>query len=160
MDLNGGNFADIASLENAVSPDWHSWGIVYQSAAGLQITQDTSDATTRPLLSEYRFQDPNWQPGDGRIVFQSQEGSHWEIFGVNPDGGGLAALTRPSVGFQPHNVTPAWSPDGRWIVFLSNRSGEWRLWVMDAAGGNQQQLPVNVPIAYNFQAEQVVDWGR
>ncbi|MFZ1756744.1 MAG: hypothetical protein WAU10_23530, partial [Caldilineaceae bacterium] len=121
---------------------------------------DTPDGATRPLLNEFRYQDPDWQPGDGRIVFQSQEGSHWEIFVVNADGSGLAALTRPPIGSQPDNVAPAWSFDGRWIVFLSDRSGEWKLWVMDAAGDNRQQLPVDVPIAYNFQAEQVVDWGR
>ena len=159
VDVNGGSYRDIASLESALAPDWHPWGIVYQSAAGPQITQDTPDATTRPLLNEYRYQDPNWQPGDGRIAFQSQEGSHWEIFVVNADGNGLAALTRPPVGSQPNNVAPAWSPDGGWIVFLSNRSGEWRLWVMDDAGGNLQELPVDVPIGYGFQAEKVVDWG-
>ncbi|MBX3049958.1 MAG: PD40 domain-containing protein [Caldilineaceae bacterium] len=160
VDGNGGSYRDIASLESAVAPDWHAWGIVYQSAAGPQITQDTPDGATRPLLNEFRYQDPDWQPGDGRIVFQSQEGSHWEIFVVNADGSGLAALTRPPIGSQPDNVAPAWSFDGRWIVFLSDRSGEWKLWVMDAAGDNRQQLPVDVPIAYNFQAEQVVDWGR
>ncbi|MCL4836211.1 MAG: PD40 domain-containing protein [Caldilineaceae bacterium] len=160
VNVNGGDFRDIPSLENAVAPDWHAWGIVYQSGAGPQITQDGPGVSSQPLLSEYRFQDPDWQPVDGRIAFQSREGSHWEIFVVNPDGSGLAALTRPQIGFQPHSVAPAWSPDGRWIVFLSNRSGEWRLWVMEADGGNQQALPVDIPIAYNFQAEQVVDWGR
>ena len=160
VDANGGNFQNIPSLDNALAPDWHAWGIVYQSGAGPQITQDEPAATTRPLLAEYRFQDPDWQPGDGQIALQGREGSHWEIFVVNADGNGLAALTRTQIGFQPHSVAPAWSPDGGWIVFLSNRSGEWKLWVMDATGGNQQQLPVDVPIAYNFQAEKVVDWGR
>lgn len=160
VDFNGGSYRDIASLESAVAPDWHAWGIVYQSAAGPQITQDTPDAVTRPLLNEFRYQDPDWQPGDGRIAFQSREGSHWEIFVVNADGIGIAALTRPPIGGQPDNVAPAWSPDGRRLVFLSDRSGEWRLWVMDAGGGNLQELPVDVPIAYGFQAEKVVDWGR
>ena len=58
VDGNGGNYRDIASSESAVAPDWHAWGIVYQSAAGPQITQDTSEANTRPLLNEFRYQDP------------------------------------------------------------------------------------------------------
>jgi len=81
---------------------------------------------------------------------------------VNVDGSGLVALTRPDplASPLPHNVSPAWSPDGRNVVFLSNRTGQWRLWVMNADGGNQRQLPVEVPIEYNYQAEQVVSWGR
>lgn len=161
VDFNGQNYRDLPTLNSAIAPDWHDWGIVYQSSAGPQITQDTADGQTRPLLNEFRFQDPDWQPGAGHIVFQSREGSHWEIFIVNADGGGLRALTSPPplARVQPNNVAPAWSPDGRWIVFLSNRSDEWALWVMDAAGGNLQKLPVTVPIEYSFQAEQVVSWG-
>jgi hypothetical protein len=48
------------------------------------------------------------------ILFQSREGSHWEILNVNSDGGGIFALTRPLLfaTIQPHHVAPAWSPDG------------------------------------------------
>ncbi len=159
VDLNGGDYRDLASLNSSIAPDWHPWGIVYQSNAGLQITQDAPDAQTRPFLNEPRYQDPDWQPGPGRVVFQSREGNHWEIFIANADGGGVAALTRPPLGAQPDNVSPAWSPDGKWIVFLSNRDGAWRLWVMDDGGGNLQKLPIDAAIEYSYQAEQVVDWG-
>ena len=161
VDFNGQNYRDIPSLNSAIAPDWSARGIVYQSSAGLQITEDTPDAKTRVLLNEARFQDPDWQPGGNRIVFQSREGSHWEIFIANDDGGGLAALTSPPLlaAEVPNNAAPAWSPDGRQIVFASDRSGEWGLWVMDANGGNLRQLPVNVPLDYSFQAEQLVDWG-
>ncbi len=159
VDFNGNNYRDIPSLNSAAAPDWHPWGIVYQSAAGLQITQDSTEAQTQPLIDEFRFQDPDWQPGAGRVVFHSQEGTHWEIFAANADGSGVGALTRPPIGEQPNNVAPAWSPDGSWIVFLSNRGGSWGLWVMDSGGGNLRQLPVDLPIDYAFQAEQAVDWG-
>ncbi|MEZ4634434.1 MAG: SH3 domain-containing protein [Caldilineaceae bacterium] len=159
VDTNGNDYRDIASLNSANAPDWHPWGIVYQSDAGLQVTQDIPDAQTQPLIDEFRFQDPDWQPGAGRVVFQSQEGTHWEIFAANADGSGVGALTRPPIGQQPNNVAPAWSPDGQWIVFLSNRGGSWGIWVMDGSGGNLQQLPVDLPIDYAFQAEQAVDWG-
>ena len=111
--------------------------------------------------------DPDWQPGGHRVVFQRREAAHWQIFGVNDDGSGLAALTHPGTTFvdvQPSSVAPAWSPDGRHIVFLSNRTdgesaGAWGVWVMDADGGNQRRLPIDLPFVYTYVAEQMLDWG-
>ena len=101
------------------------------------------------------------------IVFQSKEGSHWEIWKVNPDGSGLVALTRPEttlVDQMPYNVAPAWSPDGQHVLYLSSRTedeehGAWRLWVMDAGGGNKRPLPLDIPLDYSFAAEQVASWS-
>jgi Tol biopolymer transport system component len=157
-------------VPDAFAPDWNSAGVVYQSAAGLQITQDTPEDNNRLLYFEIRrqyHQDPDWQRGGGRIVFQQRQGSHYEIFGINPDGSGLSGLTRPATALvdqMPSNVSPAWSPDGQSIVFLSNRTadheaGPWRLWVMNADGSNQRPLPVNVPLHYDYVLEQMVDWG-
>lgn len=170
VDVNGGNYRDLATLEQAVAPDWNSGGIVYQSSGGLQITADSADDVNRKLFFQIQrqyHQDPDWQPGGGRVVFQQRQGSHWEIFGINADGGGLAALTRPAtalVDTMPSNVAPAWSPDGQHIVFLSNRTaaneaGPWRLWVMNGDGSNQHPLSVNLPLDYGYATEQVVDWG-
>jgi uncharacterized protein YraI len=161
VDFNGENYRDVPALRSAMAPDWHSAGIVYQSKDGLQITEDVLNARTRPVLPEYYFQDPDWQPDGGRIAYQSQEGNHWEIFLTNPDGSGVTALTRPPLlaEVQPQNVSPAWSPDGRHIVFVSNRSGRWALWVMEADGSNQRPLPIDVAMEYTFNAEQMVDWG-
>ena len=112
--------------------------------------------------------DPDWQPGGGRIVFQSKEGPHWEIFAVNPDGSGLAALTRPIttlVDELPSNVSPAWSPNGQSVAYLSNRTdsneaGPWRVWVMNADGSNQRPLPLNLTINYGFAGEQMISWSE
>ncbi len=176
VDLNGGSYQDLATQPNAISPSWTDQGILYGSTAdfyggaGIQITQDATgvnetaslDRQMRAVAGEFRYQDPAGQVDGDRVVFHSQEKDHWEIFAVNVDGSGLAALTHPDplASPLPHNVSPAWSPDGRSIVFLSNRSGQWRLWVMNADGGNQRLLPVDVPIEYNYQAEQVVSWGQ
>lgn len=170
IDTNGSNYRDIATLEQAMAPDWNGGGIVYQSAGGLQITADQAGDPNRKLFFQIQrqyHQDPDWQPGGGRVVFQQKQGSHWEIFGVNPDGGGLAALTRPAtalVDTMPSNVAPAWSPNGQFIVFLSNRmenneAGPWRLWVMNGDGSNQWPLPINLTFNYGYTNEQVVDWG-
>lgn len=163
VDRDGGSYQDIASVPDAISPDWSERGILY-GGAGIQLTQDgPGDDRNRSLLEEHRYQDPATQPGGGRIVFQSLEKDHWEIFSADADGAGVTALTRPATILAdalPHNVAPAWSPDGRHIVFLSNRTGRWQLWVMEADGANPRALPIDIPIEYDYQAEQVVDWGR
>jgi TolB protein len=167
---HGGDYRDIPSLNTAFAPDWNETGITYQSEAGIQRTADLPDARSEqvandPLLGY--FHDPDWQPGGGRIVFQRKQGSHWQLYIVNPDGSGLTALTRPVTALVdelPSNVSPAWSPDGRHIIYLSNRNsiesaGAWHFWVMDADGANQRLLPIDVVLEYTFASEQMVSWG-
>ncbi|MEZ4618495.1 MAG: SH3 domain-containing protein [Caldilineaceae bacterium] len=168
VNLDGKEYRDIAALDSARTPDWTNAGIVYQSAGGLQITQDTPDGDTRQVYHDGWDWDPDWQPNGGRIVFQSKEGPHWEIFAVNPDGTGLAALTRPVttlVDELPSNVAPVWSPDGQYVAYLSNRmenneAGPWRVWVMNADGSNQHPLPINLDINYGFAGEQMISWEQ
>jgi dipeptidyl aminopeptidase/acylaminoacyl peptidase len=167
VDFNGENFRDLNALNTAQAPNWNADGIVYQASTGLEITADKDVVETKALVQAPYYQDPTWQPNGNRVLFQSREGSHWEIFTINTDGSGLSALTRPATALVedlPSNVAPAWSPDGQWIVFLSNRddendSGPWRLWVMTADGGNQRPLPVDVELEYSFTNEQAVSWG-
>ncbi len=163
VDREGGSYQDIAAVPDAIAPDWTDRGILY-GGTGIQLTRDGADADqNHSLLGAFHYQDPAGRPGDGRIVFHSLEKDHWEIFSANADGTNVVALTRPEttlVDVLPHNVAPDWSPDGRYIVFLSNRTGRWQLWVMDADGANLRALPVDVPIEYNYQAEQVVSWGQ
>ena len=115
------------------------------------------------MLGEYRYQDPALQPGGDRIIYQSQEKDHWEIFTVNTDGSNRAALTRPAttlVDRLPNNVAPAWSPDGQHIVFLSDRTGQVAVVGHERRRERPAALPIDVPIEYNYQAEQVVSWGQ
>jgi uncharacterized protein YraI len=163
VDREGGNYRDVPAMSGATSPDWGARGLVY-AAGGIQSTQDNgkSDANVA-LLKEARFRDPAWQPSGDRIAFQSLEKDHWEIFVANNDGGNPTALTRPAttlVPKLPQNVSPVWSPDGRSIAFLSDRSGKWAVWVMDADGANQRMLPIDVPIEYRNQGEQMLAWGK
>jgi uncharacterized protein YraI len=168
VDVDGNEYRDLAVLTSARSPDWNEAGIIYQSAAGIQLTKDEGDATTSKIYADGYDWDPDWQPNGGRIVFQSKEGPHWEIFAVNADGSGITALTRPVttlVNQLPSNVAPVWSPDGKYIAFLSNRmdnneAGPWRVWVMNADGSNQRPLPINLEINYGYNSEQMISWGQ
>ncbi|MEX1020246.1 MAG: hypothetical protein WDZ49_11330 [Litorilinea sp.] len=174
VDYNGENFRDLPALNSARAPDWTRNGVLYQSKAGIELTQD-EDVTTESVIQSQFNGSPKWQPhaangsGGDWIVYHSRQGSHWQIFRARPDGSGVAALTRPEttlVDVLPSNVNPVWSPDGSQIVFLSNRIGgpdgvgPWRLWVMDADGGNQRPLPIDVPMEFGFGPEQMVDWTR
>ncbi len=166
----GSDYRDIPALDYANAPDWNEAGIVYQSNAGIQLTADRGDARSvqvanDPLLGY--FHDPAWQPGGGRIVFHRKQGSHWQIYAVNPDGSGLGALTRPVTALVdelPSNVSPTWSPDGQQILYVSNRNsiesaGAWHFWVMNADGSAQRMLPIDVVLDYTFSSEQMVSWG-
>jgi len=165
---DGSDFHSLGALDSARAPDWSSAGIVYESSAGIQVIQDEPGATSSlvahdPLKPAYK--DPDW--AGGKIVFQQQGASHWEIWTVGTEGAGMVALTAPQtvlVDQLPSNVAPAWSPDGSQIVFLSNReadgeAGQWRIWVMDADGSNQRALPIDVALNYTFGSEQMVSWG-
>ena len=163
IDRDGVSYRDVPGMPGATSPDWGQRGLLY-AAGGIQSTQDNgkSDANIA-LLKEARFRDPAWQPSGDHIAFQSLEKDHWEIFVANNDGGNPTALTRPAttlVPKLPQNVAPSWSPDGRSIAFLSDRSGKWAVWVMDANGANQRMLPIDVPIEYRNQGEQMLSWGK
>ena len=168
VNADGSGFRDLNALDSGVAPDWNEAGIVYQSKAGLEVTQDTDDGQTEAVFQEDWDWDPDWQPNGGRILFQSKEGPHWEIWSITPEGEGLVALTRPVttlVDELPSNVAPAWSPDGQHIAYVSNRdanndAGPWRIWVMNADGGNQRPLDIDIPMEYTFAVEQMVSWGK
>jgi len=172
---DGSGYRDIPALDYAAAPDWNAAGIVYQSNAGIQRTADEAEVRSVEIandpLTGY-FHDPDWQPttanGWGRIVFHRKQGSHWQIYAVNPDGSGLTALTRPVTALVdelPSNVSPAWSPDGRSIIYLSNRNsiesaGAWHFWVMNADGSEQRMLPIDIVLAYTYSSEQMVSWAE
>ena len=87
------------------------------------------------MVAGYQNQDPEWQPGTDRIVYQTEQNGKWQIVTSNSDGSGRITLTGPQAAAgEPaaQNVSPTWSPDGKHLLFLSDRGGRWALWTMNA----------------------------
>ncbi|HJR07347.1 MAG TPA: Calx-beta domain-containing protein [Pyrinomonadaceae bacterium] len=66
----------------------------------------------------------------GKIAFASERDGNYEIYTINPDGGGVARLTTNTASDRE----PTWSPDGTKLAFVSNRDGNAEIYVMTATG--------------------------
>ena len=80
-----------------------------------------------------------------KIVYESKEDGHWEIYTMNTDGTGATRLTHG----RADNRAPEWSPDGTKIVFVSERDGNKEIYGMDADGANPVNLTRNGGQDYN-----------
>ena len=63
-----------------------------------------------------------WSPDGTRIAFDSDaEGSFWQTYIINADGGKPKRLTDGEF----DNAVPSWSRDGKSIYFCSERTGRY-----------------------------------
>ncbi|HJQ70034.1 MAG TPA: protein kinase [Blastocatellia bacterium] len=80
----------------------------------------------------------SWTP-DGKMLYNTRDGSDLNIWRMDADGGNQKQLTADS----GMNFHAAASPDGRYIVFASSRGvgpNDYNIWRMDADGSNPKQL--------------------
>ncbi len=66
----------------------------------------------------------------GRILFTSERDGNYEIYVMNPDGGGQQRLTINDA----IDREPTWSPDNSRLAFVSNRDGNNEIYVMSVSG--------------------------
>jgi dipeptidyl aminopeptidase/acylaminoacyl peptidase len=118
-----------------------AWGLV-------QAAQSQQKSTRAPAKnSAARPQDPKNSKVDevheddptGRIAFASDRSGNFEIYVMNPDGGGLVQVTN----HPAEDLNPTWSPDGERLAFTSNRDGNTEIYVVDAFGGLPTRLTNN-----------------
>ena len=78
-------------------------------------------------------------PGkNGKIAFSTDRDGNFNIYTINPDGGGLTRLTDD----LQADIEPRWSADGTRIAFMrfDPYSSRYSLWLMKADGTGQQML--------------------
>ena len=74
---------------------------------------------------------PRWSPDSQRLVFDSGETGHSELY-VTEVGTGVSRRITFDNG---SDIVPSWSRDGASIYFTSDRTGTYQVWRMPAAGG-------------------------
>jgi Tol biopolymer transport system component len=75
----------------------------------------------------------------GKIAFASDRTGNFEIYVMNPDGGGIVQVTDNPA----EDLNPTWSPDGERLAFVSNRDGNKEIYTVDAGGGIPTRLTNN-----------------
>ncbi|MGH6828865.1 MAG: Tol-Pal system beta propeller repeat protein TolB [Rhizomicrobium sp.] len=80
---------------------------------------------------------PVWSPRGDLIAFTQQQGAHFAIAVMHPDGSGERILTNAY-----HDEGPTWAPNGRVLMFTRtapNGRGS-QIWSIDVTGRNEQRV--------------------
>jgi len=78
-------------------------------------------------------------PPRGRIAFASDRDGNFEIYIMNPDGGGLTRITD----HPADDLSPVWSADGNRLAFVSYRDGNAEIYAMNSDGSGLTRLTNN-----------------
>ncbi|MFC1888768.1 hypothetical protein ACFL4G_03320 [Thermodesulfobacteriota bacterium] len=79
---------------------------------------------------------PRWSPDGTKIVFSMFHNHQQDIYTVNPDGTGLAALTMD----RAEDRDPRWTADGKSVYYCSDRTGIFNAFKIDLETRELTQL--------------------
>ena len=114
-----------------VTENLHLWLFDKETNAVRQLTTGENRADGRSGLA--------FAP-DGRIVFTARNKNEYDIFSLDPGGGGGGQMVQLTKNAGRVNSEPSVSPDNRFIAFISDRTGLPRLWIMKRDGSEARQL--------------------
>lgn len=125
------------SVSPAFSPDGSKIAFVSNRAGGPQIyIRGLKEKREERLTFEGRYNtSPAWSSLN-RIAYTGAEDGRFNIFTIDPGGGGLRNLTNG----QGNSEDACWSPNGRYIAFSTSRDGGYRIYIMTANGQNQKKI--------------------
>jgi TolB protein len=128
------------SVSPTFSPDGSRIAFVSNRSGGPQIyVKDLKEGREERLTFEGKYNtSPAWSSMN-RIAYAGMEDSRFDIYTIDPSGGGLRNLTN---GQGNNNEDPCWSANGRYIAFSSTREGGYHLYLMTANGQNQRRIGI------------------
>ena len=124
------------------SPDGTKMAYVSNRSGAPQIyVQNVEDGREERITFEGKYNtSPSWSSLN-RIAYAGQEDSRFEIFTINPNGGGLRKITGNN-GNHGNNEDPCWYANGRYLVFSSSRDGGYHLYLAMANGFNTKKINI------------------
>ena len=93
----------------------------------------TSDGVRKLTDNAWSDGYPRWSPDGARIAFAANPKGNFDVFAMNPDGTGIAAL----VDTPADETEPDWRPDGSGLAFTR---GDEEAWAIDFATRAETRL--------------------
>ncbi len=116
IDTNGCHLTRLTHQVNGTSPSWSPTGRELAFTVGGIKVINVNGTGLRSLTKDYEDNSPAWSAGNRIAFVRTTRGTiRGEIYTINPDGSGQAALTHGGPGF----AEPSWSPTGRQIAFVA-----------------------------------------
>ena len=124
------------------APDGEKMAYVSNRSGSPQIyVQNVEDGREERITFEGRYNtSPSWSKLN-RIAYAGMEDGRFEIFTINPDGGGVRKITGTN-GNHGNNEDPTWYANGRYLMFSSNRDGGYHLYLAMANGFNPKRINI------------------
>ena len=122
-----------------VSPDGESFVFMRAGAQEDLYIGGSSGEDIRQLTNDiYNDRFPRWSPDGIKIGFYSNRSGDYQLWTINPDGGGLTQLSNETFDV----AYPMFSPDGSSVAYTDLRTGSF---IIESGKSWEQQSPLKLP---------------